>query len=163
MMRRTVHAVVLALGLAGITMPQAAADETAEIEAVASQFYVALNAMFSGDLSLMKDVWSHDDDVTYMGPDGGFQVGWKQVLVEWEAQAAMKLGGRVEPEDMLITVGTTIAVTHNFERGENMSAAAGQPQAVSIRATNIFRKANGTWKMIAHHTDRLPFLTKPDK
>jgi ketosteroid isomerase-like protein len=114
--------------------------------------------MFTGDVSLMKNVWSHEDDVTYMGPDGGFQVGWKQVLAEWEAQAAMKLGGRVEPEDMRITVGTTIAVTHNFERGEN-----GQSQAVSIRATNIFRKENGTWKMIAHHTDLLPFLTKPDK
>jgi ketosteroid isomerase-like protein len=163
MMRRTVLAVLLALGLAGMALPPAAADDTAEVEAVAAQFYVALNAMFSGDLSLMKGMWSHDDDVTYMGPDGGFQVGWKQVLAEWEAQAAMKLGGRVEPEDMRITVGTTIAVTHNFERGENMPAAAGQPQAVSIRATNIFRKENGTWKMIAHHADRLPFLAEPDK
>ena len=163
MMRNTALIVMLALGLVGIVLPQAAADETAEVEAVASRFYVALNAMFTGDLSPMKDVWSHDDDVIYMGPDGGFQVGWTQVFAEWEAQAALKLGGRVEPEHMRITVGTTIAVTHNFERGENMPAATGQPQAVSIRATNVFRKENGTWKMIAHHTDRLPFLTKPDK
>ena len=163
MLRRTVLAMVLAIGSAGMALPQAAADDTAKVEAAVSQFYVALNAMFTGDLSLMKDVWSHGDDVTYMGPGGGFQVGWSQVLAEWEAQAAMKIGGQVEAEDMRITVGTTIAVTHNFERGENMLAGAGQPQAVSIRATNIFRKENGTWKMIAHHTDRLPFLTKPDE
>jgi ketosteroid isomerase-like protein len=31
---------------------------------------------------------------------------------------------------------------------------------VSIRATNLFRKENGAWKMIGHHTDLLPFLEK---
>jgi hypothetical protein len=29
---------------------------------------------------------------------------------------------------------------------------------VSIRATNLFRKESGAWKMIGHHTDLLPFL-----
>ena len=33
---------------------------------------LSLNLMFAGDLGPMKDVWSHADDVTYMGPDGGF-------------------------------------------------------------------------------------------
>jgi len=28
---------------------------------------------------------------------------------------------------------------------------------VSIRATNVFRKEGGQWKMIGHHTDLLPF------
>lgn len=41
----------------------------------------------------MDDVWSHADDVAYLGPDGGFQVGWKEILGEWEKQAAMKLAG----------------------------------------------------------------------
>ena len=36
----------------------------------------------------------------------------------------------------------------------------GKPQAVSIRATNLFRKEDGTWKMIGHHTDLLPFLAE---
>jgi len=35
-----------------------------------------------------------------MGPGGGFWIGWDQVLVDWEAQAAMKLGGEVKPKDM---------------------------------------------------------------
>jgi ketosteroid isomerase-like protein len=36
----------------------------------------------------------------------------------------------------------------------------GQPQTVTIRATNIFRRENGQWKMIGHHTDLLTFLAK---
>jgi hypothetical protein len=46
----------------------------------ADRLYDALNAMFAGDLTPMKALWSHADDVTYMGPGGGLQVGWKQVL-----------------------------------------------------------------------------------
>ncbi len=133
-------------------------DEKAVMEA-AAQFYAALNTMFRGDLEPMKEVWSHADDVTYMGPFGGFQVGWDQVLANWEAQAAMKLGGEVKPEDMQITVGQDIAVTHNYEKGENINAK-GKPQKVSIRVTNLFRKEDGKWKMIGQHTDLLSYLGK---
>lgn len=138
--------------------PAAEADEKAVRDA-AAQFYAALNQMFTGDLEPIKKIWSHADDVTYMGPGGGFQVGWDQVLKNWEAQAAMKLGGKVEPADMRITVGTDLAVVSNYEKGENTNAKGG-PQQVSIRATNIFRKENGQWKMIGHHTDLLPYMDK---
>ena len=49
------------------------------------------------------------------------------------------------------------AVVVAVETGENRDAD-GQPLEVSIRATNVFRKEHGTWKMIGHHTDLLPFL-----
>jgi ketosteroid isomerase-like protein len=107
----------------------------------------------------MKSIWSHANDVTYMGPAGGFQVGWDQVRKSWEEQAAKKLGGKVEVADLRITAGPDIAVTHNFEKGENTNAK-GEPEKVSIRATNVFRKEGGAWKMIGHHTDLLPFLMK---
>jgi len=129
-----------------------------EIGKAAASFYAALNALFNGELGPMMDVWSHADDVTYMGPDGGFQVGWIDVLAEWEKQAARKLGGRVEPEGMRIFAGQDLAVTHNYEKGTNTNTG-GMPGAVLIRATNLFRKENGTWKMIGHHTDKLAFLS----
>jgi ketosteroid isomerase-like protein len=76
-----------------------------------------------------------------------------------EAQAAMKLGGKVEAADMRIAAGRDIAVVSNYENRENTNAR-GEPQKVSIRATNIFRKEGGKWKMISHHTDLLPHLAK---
>ena len=129
-----------------------------EIADAAARFYEALNALFEGELGPMVEVWSHANDVTYMGPDGGFQVGWKDVLADWEKQAAMKLGGRVEPEGMRIFAGQDLAVTHNYEKGENINTG-GKPRSVLIRATNLFRRENGTWKMIGHHTDKLSFLS----
>lgn len=131
-------------------------DEEA-VKAAVAQFYAALNAMFTGDLEPMKAVWSHADDVTYMGPGGGFRIGWQQVLTDWEKQAAMNLGGKVEPEQVHITAGKELAVVNNFEKGENVDAE-GKPVTVSIRATNLFRKEEGKWKMIGHHTDLLPYI-----
>lgn len=131
-------------------------DEKAVREA-AERFYVALNAMFAGDLRPMKEVWSHADDVTYFGPGGGFRVGWADVLADWEAQAAMNLGGEVRPRDLRITAGRELAVVSNHEIGEN-PGPDGEPHQVDIRATNVFRKEHGLWKMIGHHTDILPFL-----
>jgi hypothetical protein len=71
----------------------------------------------------MKTVWSHAADVTYMGPSGGFQVGWKSVLASWESQAALKLGGHVDPKQMVISAGSDLAVTSNLEVGRNKNAA----------------------------------------
>lgn len=133
-------------------------DEKEVKDAVAG-FYAALAAIFVGDVAPMRAVWSHADDVTYMGPDGGFQIGWKDVLANWEKQAAMMLGGTVRPADMRIFVGRDLAVTHNYEKGENISTDNG-PEPVSIRATNLFRKEGGSWKMIGHHTDLLPYLAR---
>jgi len=121
-------------------------------------FYAALNAMFEGDLQPMTKVWSHADDVTYLGPDGSFRLGWQATLKDWQKQAAMKLGGTVKPMDVHITVGRDLAIAHNYEVGENV--VDGKRTVVRIRATNLYRKQGGKWKMIGHHTDLLPFLAK---
>ena len=51
------------------------------------------------------------------------------------------------------------------EHGENMSAD-GKPIPVDHRATNIFRREAGKWKLVHHHTDISEALQKarhPDK
>jgi ketosteroid isomerase-like protein len=162
MKKLLISVAILAISVVGLISekPAFAADQDiAGVRAAAEQFYSALNVMFTGELEPMKEVWSHKDDVTYMGPGGGFRLGWKDVLADWEVQAALKLGGRVEPQEMRITVGRDLAIVSNFEIGHNVTAD-GKTQQVTIRATNLFRHENGRWKMIGHHTDLLPFLQK---
>lgn len=131
-------------------------DKQAVLNAV-KQFYVALNEFFTGELSLMKAVWSHADDVVYMGPAGEISVGWTPVLHDWETQAAMKLGGTIKPDNIHVMMSQDMAIVSNYEKGENTNAK-GKTVKVAIRATNSFRKENGQWKMIGHHTDLLPYL-----
>jgi len=134
-------------------------EDKMEVKQAVTQFYSALNTMFKGELGPMKHIWSHAADVTYMGPAGGMQVGWPDVLAEWKKQAAMKLGGQVQPSDIHIIMGTNLAVVQDIEVGSNTNAA-GQATTISIRATNVFRKEGEEWLMISHHTDLLPSMAK---
>jgi len=151
--------VLIAVALVSARTILGSDDDKKGVNEAVKRFYVALNAMFTGNLDPMQRIWSHADDVTYMGPAGGYRTGWDQVISDWEAQAAMKLGGRVTPKNMRITLGRDLAVVSKYEIGEN-SGPDGMPQEVRIRATNLFRKEDGKWKMIGHHTDLLPFLEK---
>jgi ketosteroid isomerase-like protein len=134
------------------------AEHEKEVKAAAGQFYAALNSLFKGEVDPMLELWSHADDVTYMGPAGGILVGWEDVGTTWEEQAKLKLGGSIEPQDMHVVVGDKIGITVNYERGTNY--VDGKPEQVSIRATNVFRLEDGKWKMIGHHTDIIPWLEK---
>lgn len=133
--------------------------ETQSIEQANQELYAALNALFTGNPEPLENVWSHADDVTYLGPMGGILVGWDQVKASGQQQAGLKLGGHIEPSDIHITLGKDLAIVQCYERGQNFDAQ-GRPLPVSIRATNIFRNENGQWKLISHHTDLLPFLDK---
>jgi ketosteroid isomerase-like protein len=124
---------------------------------VLQEFRDALNALFIGDVGPMKEVWSHEKDVTYMGPTGGMQVGWEKVLPVWEKQAALKLKGKVECTDVHITRNENLMVVQHREKGENLDPS-GKPRKVDIRATSVFRNEKGNWKMIGHHTDLIPGL-----
>ena len=44
---------------------------------------VLLAAIEAGGSAERAAVWSHADDVTYMGPDGTIRVGWDQVRASW--------------------------------------------------------------------------------
>ncbi|MHA3772311.1 YybH family protein [Verrucomicrobiota bacterium sgz303538] len=159
-MQRVIWMSVLSLAISSFVATGRTLGAEGDVEGVrkaAAEFYAALNSMFTGDASPMGEVWSHAEDITYMGPsnDGDYLVGWEKVREYWERQAAMKLKGKVEPEEMRITAGENLAVTHNYEKGTIYPN--GKPLPVSIRVTNLFRKENGKWKMIGHHTDRLAF------
>lgn len=141
--------------------PSAASDSgTAAVLAANEKFYAALTAAFRGELEPMEAVWSHGEDVTYLGPDGRFLVGWKEVYADWAGLAGLRLGGEVRPVDPVVHVAGELAVCHNFEYGQNRVMEP-LKASIKIRTTNIFRKENGVWKMIGHHTDRLPAPGKP--
>jgi ketosteroid isomerase-like protein len=153
-MRHRLAKSVLVLSL--VCAGAANARDHKDVAAANEGFYEALNRMFTGDVEPMKDIWSHKKNVTYMGPRGGILTGWEAVWKEWEAQGALKLGGKVEATDVHIVSDGELAIVTDNEVGENQTAKG--VERVSIRATNVFRKQHGRWKMIAHHTDPLPYL-----
>ncbi len=158
MKRNLVSGLILALAAVLSASPSDAQQEQ-ELKAANDRFYAALNAMFTGELAPMNAIWSHRDDVTNMGPFGGRLTGWQAVGAEFKKEAGMKLGGRVACKDVIIHAGDDMGYTVCVEQGENMSAD-GKPVTVSHRATNVFRRENGQWRLVHHHTDISPQLEK---
>jgi len=135
-----------------------APSDASAVQQATVNFYKAINAMFHGDIEPLKDVWSHADDITYLGPDGTVNVGWKEAFDNLQKQAKMKLGGEIHHEQIMVTIGRDLATMECHEIGENI--INGKPIQISLRATNVFRKENGKWKLIGHQTDKLPFMQK---
>lgn len=129
---------------------QAMADST--LKAANDAFYAALNSNFTGDTAPLQAIWSHGVDVSDQGPFGARLDGWDAVNDQFIKEGAMKLGGKVVCKDLIIRAGKDFGYTACIEEGENMSVD-GKPVVVRFRATNIFRKEDGQWKMVHHHTD----------
>ena len=62
----------------------ASEQDQQKVRTAAKQFYAALNKLFTGEVEPMNKVWSHQDDITFMGPDGSFLRGWKPIAAEWK-------------------------------------------------------------------------------
>lgn len=133
---------------------QMTADEKA-VHAQVNQWFVVLNAMFAGDPEPFAKLYSHADDVTYMGAEGTYHIGWDEVYRDWKTQAERSLGGHVEGAEIRVIVSGTMASATHYTKG-TVRTAEGKTIGQQVRETSVFRLENGEWKMIGHHADNYP-------
>ena len=126
------------------------------VRAASKQFYAGLNRMLNGDAAPLADIWSHSTAVTAMHPIGGRQVGWDAVRGSFEQVAHVASDGKVELKDRLIQVVGDVAYELGIERGQ--FKIAGNPVSIEQRATNIYRREAGAWRVVHHHTDLSPAM-----
>ena len=130
-----------------------------EIQQASEQFYAALNRTINGDSGSMMEVWSHDSYVATMHPLGGRETGWEEVRASWEQVAQEFSDGQVSIEGLVVVpLSADVAYTLGTEQGQ---ATLGE-ETVSIdwRVTNIYRREEGEWMMVHHHTDVSPELVE---
>ncbi|MDP1808676.1 MAG: nuclear transport factor 2 family protein [Actinomycetota bacterium] len=127
-----------------------------EVRQASDQFYAALNSVFAGDIAPMEDIWSHGPDVMTMHPLGGRQLGWEKVRESWEQVAGAISSGQVTATGLRISVLGDVAFTICVERGQ--VEVGGETIEINIRATGIYRRENGQWKKVFHHSDIDPAL-----
>jgi len=127
-----------------------------DVRAASTQFYAALNRMTDGDASSMADVWSHEGYVTTMHPIGGRETGWDEVRGSFDGVAELASGGRVELREQRVQVVGDLAYEVGIESGQ--ATIAGERLAIEQRVTNVYRRENGTWRMVHHHSDISPAM-----
>ncbi len=127
-----------------------------DVRAASARFYAALNAMIQGDSSSMEGAWWHEPSVTAMHPIGGSTLGWDAVEDSFAQVAKLSSGGEVKIRDQRIVAGSDMAYELGFEDGS--VTMAGTPTVIDHRVTNIYRKQEGEWRLVHHHTDISPAM-----
>jgi ketosteroid isomerase-like protein len=97
------------------------------------------------------DLWSHAEDVTIMAAIGGYQVGFAQVSALLTAASKTQHFDSWSAENIVTVVDGDLAFSVELER----YGKSGQENGMTIRATQIYRREAGEWKVIHRHGDVL--------
>ena len=131
-------------------------------QAFLSKFEEALNRFVNGDATLWKELASHSSDATIMGAWGAYEKSWKDVGERYDwASARLANSGATLKVDSTSTVSTDLAYTVTIERSEVRLVDQAKPSPMALRVTQIFRKENGSWKLVHRHADPLIGKTAP--
>jgi ketosteroid isomerase-like protein len=127
------------------------------VDADAAQFlercHEALHQHTGGDPRPFLDLWSQADDVSLMGGVGGHQVGIVAVT-ELLTAAAKTLNYETWVAETLASsfgdeLGFTVELEHLTRK------VGGETEEMSLRATSVYRREDGEWRVIHRHGDGL--------
>ncbi len=110
-----------------------------------AQFYEALQR---GDIDKLMAVWSDDDDICCVHPNGPRVVGAAAIRAAFDA---MFSSGAINayPERVRRVVAHGSAVHSVVERIQVMTDEG--PQVAYVLATNVYVKTSLGWRLVAHH------------
>lgn len=153
---------ILASGCATSGAPAASGD--ASLRAFRPRFEEGTSRFINGDPSLWKQNASHRDDVTIMGGWGAYEKGWQEVgaRYDWASARFRESGAKVKVELLSSGVSGDLAYTVAIERNEVLVVGQDKPAPSALRVTHIFRREDGSWKLIHRHADPLISKTAPD-
>jgi len=113
----------------------------------------ALRQHTGGNPRPYLELWSHAEDVSLMGGVGGHQVGIAAVSELLTAAAKTLNYTTWSAENLVAYFGDTLGFTVELERLTRQ--IEGKTEEMSLRATCVYRREDGTWKVIHRHGDSL--------
>jgi ketosteroid isomerase-like protein len=129
--------------------PRLLTDEE-EVLTANRAFYAALRSL---DISLMAQVWSHEDWVRCLHPGWDLLLGWDEVGGSWEEIFRSTEQMMVSISRTLVHVAGDVAWVSCLE---NVTTAFQNDfSSALVEATNIFQRRQGRWLLVHHHTTPL--------
>jgi ketosteroid isomerase-like protein len=106
-----------------------------------------------GNPDVYKSLWSRRDDVRLANPFGPPVRGWDEVSGRLDLAASnYRDGQEYEFENISTVITPELAYTVEIERIRTRGGS-GELTPIAIRATTIFRREDGTWKVTHRHGD----------
>lgn len=138
-------------------MSEQVANDVAGILAANERFYDALSGR---DLEEMESVWSTGGEARCIHPGWDVVVGWRSIRDSWQAIFASSPGLKVDPDEVELSFHGELAWLQCLERISNSVEEEDEPSFA--RATNIFVRSGGAWRMVLHHASQVPVPQDPE-
>jgi ketosteroid isomerase-like protein len=107
-----------------------------------------------GNADVYKSLWSRRDDVKLANPFGPPVRGWEAVSARLDLAASKYRDGRdFESENVSTVITAELAYTVEIERFRTRVGGSEELTPIAIRATTVFRREDGTWKVTHRHGD----------
>jgi ketosteroid isomerase-like protein len=134
-------------------MPTTTAVANADAAQFMQRCHAALKEHTSGNPRPFLELWSRARDVSLMGGVGGHQVGIDSVS-ELLTAAARTVNYETWDADTLVAsfgdeLGFTVELEHLTRQID------GETDEMSLRATSVYRREDGAWRVIHRHGDSL--------
>src|ERR687886_1879654 len=124
-----------------------------DLDQVIEQYHQALGEFMKGDPEPAWKLHSHREDVTLANPRGGIAHGWDEVARRSADVASGRREGEVSAEIVEKYVTDELACVVEMEHGKAKFGASEDETSYALRATILFRREEGTWKVAHRHAD----------
>jgi len=125
-----------------------------DLDSAIEESHCALSEIVKGNVEPFLALYSHRDDATIGNPFGPFARGY-QAISETGAGAASRYreGEILGFESVARHVSDGLACVVEVERFRAKVGGSAKLAPVSLRVTSIFRREDGTWKLVHRHAD----------
>jgi ketosteroid isomerase-like protein len=136
-----------------MTAPVSEPASMAEVRAFIGRCHEALTQQSQGRPDPLLELWSRADDVTIMAAIGGYHVGFDAVSGLLTAASKTQSFDSWSADNLVTNVAGELAFSVELEH-YGKAAGAGD-NAMTLRATQIYRRENGQWTIVHRHGDIL--------
>ena len=123
------------------------------LEEFIARCHEALTHQSRGRPEPFLELWSRADDVSIMAAIGGSHVSFGQVSDLLTAASKTQSFDTWDAENLVTTIDGDLAFSVELERyGRTVD---GEREEMTLRATQIYRREDGVWKIVHRHGDVL--------
>jgi ketosteroid isomerase-like protein len=126
---------------------------TDEVRAFIGRCHEALTQQSRGHPEPLLELWSRADDVSVMAAIGGYQVGFDAVSDLLSTASKTQSFDSWSAENLVTYVGDDLAFSVELEHYGRV--VDGEDQGMTLRATQIYRREGGQWRIVHRHGDIL--------
>jgi ketosteroid isomerase-like protein len=136
---------------------------TSDFDEAVEHFHVAEGEFLKGNPEPVKEQFSHRDDISLANPYGPPVRGWQQVAQTIEHASSLRRDGEIVGiETIAKYVTADLGYVVQIERIKAKIGAREEITPYALRATNIFRREDGVWKMVHRHADPITTAQAPE-